>query len=67
MATIARSAREPVPTAEYARLEERILARDQKGASDALYGLMKQERPVTAMTHQQRPGPPGRLRELLTL
>jgi len=28
-----------VPTAEYARLEERIIARDQKGASDVLYRL----------------------------
>jgi hypothetical protein len=35
------------PIAEYARLEDRILARDQKGASDALYGLIKQDRPVT--------------------
>src|SRR5207244_1748469 len=52
MATIARSAGEPVPTAEYARLEERILARDQKGASDALYGLMKQERPVTEILRE---------------
>lgn len=31
---------------EYARLEERILARDQIGASEALYGLMKQKRPA---------------------
>jgi hypothetical protein len=52
MATTARSTREPVPTAEYARLEERILARDQKGASDVLYGLMKQERPVTEILHE---------------
>jgi hypothetical protein len=33
--------------AAYARLEERILARDQVGASTALYGLMKDKRPVT--------------------
>src|SRR4051812_49554697 len=32
--------------ADYARLEDRILARDQKGASDALYGLIKQDRPI---------------------
>jgi len=32
--------------AEYARLEERILARDQLGASAALYELMKQKRPA---------------------
>src|SRR5947209_16765280 len=34
-------------TAEYARLEERILARDQIAASQVLYGLLKQGRPVT--------------------
>src|SRR5213596_4168632 len=33
--------------AEYARLEERILARDQIAASQVLYGLLKQGRPVT--------------------
>jgi hypothetical protein len=38
--------------AEYARLEERILARDQKGASDVLYGLMKQDRPVTEVLRE---------------
>ena len=52
MATTARSTREPVPTAEYARLEDRIIARDQKGASDVLYGLMKQERPVTEILRE---------------
>jgi hypothetical protein len=36
--------------AEYARLEERILARDQLGASQALYGLFKQGRPLTEIT-----------------
>jgi hypothetical protein len=36
--------------AEYARLEERILARDQLGASQALYGLLKQGRPLTEIT-----------------
>src|SRR5207245_11375519 len=33
--------------AEYARLEERILARDQIAASQVLYGLLKQARPGT--------------------
>src|SRR5207245_1328002 len=33
--------------AEYARLEERILAREQIAASQVLYGLLKQGRPVT--------------------
>ncbi len=32
--------------ADYARLEDRIVARDQKGASDVLYGLIRQNRPV---------------------
>jgi hypothetical protein len=53
MATTAgTTTREPVPTAEYSRLEERILARDQKGASDVLYGLMRQERPVTEILRE---------------
>src|SRR5881409_2674171 len=33
--------------AEYARLEDRILARDQIAASQVLYGLLTQGRPVT--------------------
>jgi hypothetical protein len=44
------SSRERVPSAEYTRLEERILARDQIGASQVLYGLLKQGRPVTEIT-----------------
>jgi len=40
------------PTADYARLEERILARDQKGASDVLYGLIKQERLATEILRE---------------
>src|SRR2546428_707751 len=52
MATTAAVLNESVPTAEYARLEERILARDQKGASDVLYRLMKQGRPVTEITRE---------------
>src|SRR2546427_793200 len=37
---------------DYARLEERILARDQVGASAALYELIKQKRPVTEIVSQ---------------
>jgi hypothetical protein len=37
-------------TAEYARLEERILARDQLGASRALYTLLEQGRPIREIT-----------------
>ena len=50
MATTAPVLNESAPTAEYARLEERMLARDQKGASDVLYRLMKQGRPVTELS-----------------
>ncbi len=39
--------REKLPAAQYARLEERILARDQLGASQTLYGLLRDGRPVT--------------------
>jgi hypothetical protein len=35
--------------ADYARLEERILAPNQVRASEALYGLIKDKRPVTAL------------------
>src|SRR6267378_1565795 len=37
---------------DYARLEERILARDQVGASAALYDLMKDKRPVIEIVAQ---------------
>src|SRR2546430_14904473 len=37
---------------DYARLEERILARDQLGASAALYDLMKDKRPVIEIVAQ---------------
>src|SRR5438445_12975731 len=37
---------------DYARLEERILARDQVGASAVLYDLMKDKRPVTEIVAQ---------------
>ena len=52
MATTAPVLNESAPAAEYARLEERIIARDQKGASDVLYRLMKQGRPVTEITRE---------------
>src|SRR5436190_1924312 len=38
--------------ADYARLEERILARDQVGASAALFGLIKDKRPVAEIVAQ---------------
>ena len=39
-------------TAEYARLEERILARDQVGATRVLYGLLEQDRPLTEIVSE---------------
>src|SRR5262245_19354190 len=47
MAMTAAATSEYVPTTTYARLEERILARDQVGAVQVLYGLLKDGRPVT--------------------
>ena len=52
MAIAPQVATEPIPTADYARLGERIIARDQQGASQALYGLMKQGRPITEITRE---------------
>jgi hypothetical protein len=43
---------ERVPTTEYVRLEERIIARDQRGASDVLYALLKEGRSVTEITRE---------------
>jgi len=37
----------PKPEALYDKLEERILARDQKGASDVYYELVRERRPMT--------------------
>ena len=37
----------PKPEALYGKLEERILARDQKGASDVYYELVRERRPMT--------------------
>src|SRR5713101_5104173 len=36
----------PKPEALYAKLEDRILARDQQGASEAYYDLVRQRRPM---------------------
>src|SRR5215471_11676759 len=36
----------PKPEALYGKLEERILARDQKGASDVYYDLVRERRPL---------------------
>jgi hypothetical protein len=52
MATTTAAQTERVPTADYARLEERILARDQIGASQVLYELLKQGRPATEITRE---------------
>src|SRR5438309_1687270 len=52
MATTAAVLNESAPAPDYARLEERILARDQQGASDVLYRLMKQGRPLTEITRE---------------
>ncbi len=52
MATRAAVTSERAPATEYARLEERILARDQLGASQVLYGLLKQARPVTEILRE---------------
>src|SRR6267378_3491113 len=52
MATTAAVLTESAPAPDYARLEERILARDQKGASDVLYRIMKQGRPLTEITRE---------------
>src|SRR6266498_2958130 len=52
MATTAAVLNESALASEYARLEERILARDQTGASDVLYRLMKQGRPLTEITRE---------------
>jgi hypothetical protein len=37
----------PKPEALYEKLEDRILARDQKGASEVYYDLVRQRRPMT--------------------
>jgi len=52
MAMTGNITRERVPPAEYRHLEERILARDQIGASRVLYGLFQQGRPVTEILRE---------------
>ncbi len=52
MATVSEPTRAQVPTADYARLDERIVARDQLGATQALYTLIKQGRPVTEILRE---------------
>jgi hypothetical protein len=52
MPTTAEVTSERAPTTDYARLEERILARDQIGASQVLYELFRQERPVAEILRQ---------------
>ena len=52
MAITTAAASQQVPTTEYARLEERIIERDQVGASQVLYGLFKQGRPVTEILRE---------------
>src|SRR5256885_7459974 len=37
----------PKPEALYAKLEDRILARDQQGASEVYYDLVRERRPMT--------------------
>jgi hypothetical protein len=36
----------------YAALEERVMARDQKGASEVYYGLVREGRPITEMLRE---------------
>ncbi|HYB40455.1 MAG TPA: hypothetical protein VEL75_01730, partial [Candidatus Methylomirabilis sp.] len=52
MATTAEATTQQVPTTDYARLEERILERDQIGASQVLYGLFRQGRPVAEIVRE---------------
>ncbi|MDQ5834398.1 MAG: hypothetical protein M3550_15300, partial [Actinomycetota bacterium] len=52
MAITTAAASQQMPTTEYARLEERIIERDQVGASQVLYGLFKQGRPVTEILRE---------------
>src|SRR5262245_28558147 len=52
MATTPAVLNESAPASDYARLEDRILARDQTGASDVLYRLAQQGRPLTEITRE---------------
>ena len=42
----------PALDATYARLEERILSRDQHGASDVFFDLVRQDRPLKELLHE---------------
>src|SRR5262249_47044442 len=55
MTTMSEATREQVPAADYARLEERVVGRDQLGASQALYALIKQGRPATEILRETVP------------
>ena len=50
--TLPASGGPPRPDATYARLEERILTRDQHGASDIFFDLVRQERPLPELLHE---------------
>jgi hypothetical protein len=52
MATTSAPASEPATLTAYRHLEERIIARDQIGASQALYRLFKQGRPAREITRE---------------
>lgn len=53
MATTApASSSPPRPVDAYARLEERILARDQQGASDIFFDLVRRGRPLPELLHE---------------
>jgi hypothetical protein len=52
MAISTAAASQQVPSIEYARLEERIIERDQVGATQVLYGLFKQGRPVAEILRE---------------
>jgi hypothetical protein len=52
MPTTAEVTSERAPRTHYARLEERILARDQIGASQVLYELFRQHRPVAEIVRE---------------
>ena len=52
MPTTAEVTSERAPRTHYARLEERILARDQIGASQILYELFRQQRPVAEIARE---------------
>lgn len=48
--SVATASTHPAPA--YAALEERVMARDQKGASDVYYGLVREGRPLPEMLRE---------------